>query len=64
MHIEHPAERTFWIVTAGESPVAGVTEPEQVTTFGPGWSLLLQTADKEEWLAECERLGIAQTAGE
>lgn len=64
MDIAHPAERTFWIGNSGASPVAGVTEPTQVTTFGAGWTLLLQTTNKEEWLAECERLGIAQAADE
>jgi hypothetical protein len=58
MDIEHPTERTYWIVTAGVAPVAGVTGQEQVTTFGPGWTLLLQTTDENEWQAECDRLGI------
>jgi hypothetical protein len=60
MELTHPAVQTYWIITAGFFPVAGTTAPEQVTTFGPGWSLLLQTADEAEWLAECARLGIGE----
>jgi hypothetical protein len=58
MDIAKPADQTYWIATAGVSPVAGKTTPDQVTTFGPSWEILLQTTDEAEWLAECERLGI------
>jgi hypothetical protein len=57
MEIAYPAEPTYWIVTVG-LPIAGVTLPEQVTTFGPDWSLLLQTVDETEWLEACAELGI------
>ena len=56
--IEYPTEPTYWIITAGETPLAGVTLPGQVTTAGPQWTLLLQTTDEAEWRAECERLGL------
>lgn len=58
MQIEYPAEPTYWIITAGIAPVAGVTMPDQVTTAGPSWTVLLQTTDEAAWQAECERLGI------
>jgi hypothetical protein len=60
MDIEHPTEPTYWIATAGVAPIAGVTEPEQVTTFGPGWTLLLQTTDEAAWQAECDRQGLTE----
>jgi hypothetical protein len=58
MEIFRPAQTTYWIATAGLAPVAGMTEPAMVTTFGTGWTVLLQTTDEAEWRAECERLGI------
>jgi hypothetical protein len=56
--IEHPAEPTYWIISSEHRTLAGVTLPDQVTSAGPQWTLLLQTTDEAEWLAECERLGI------
>lgn len=58
MQIEYPAEPTYWIITAGVAPVAGVTMPDQVTTAGTGWTVLIQTTDEPTWMAECDRLGI------
>ena len=59
--IDHPAQPAYWIITNGESPVAGVTMPDQVTTAGPQWALLLKTTDEAEWQAEWERLGIGRS---
>lgn len=56
--IEYPAEPTYWIITAGGPPIAGVTMPDEVTSAGPQWNLVLQTVNKAEWQAECDRLGI------
>jgi hypothetical protein len=58
--IEYPSQPTYWIVAADGRHLAGVTLPEQVTSAGPQWSLLLQTTDEAEWQAECDRLGIGQ----
>lgn len=60
IEISHPIETLYWIVTAGETPVAGRTEPDQVTSFGPMWRIMLQTTDEAKWLAECRRLGIGE----
>ena len=56
--IEYPAEPTYWIITAGGPPVAGVTMPNEVTSAGPQWTVIVQTIDRDEWQAECERLGL------
>jgi hypothetical protein len=58
MQIEYPDTPTYWILTAGLPPVAGVTMPDQVTTAGPNWTVLMQTTDEAAWLAECDRMGI------
>jgi hypothetical protein len=58
IEIAYPAEPTYWIASCDSGPAAGKTKPQQVTTFGPQWGILLQTTDEAEWLAECERLGI------
>ena len=58
MEIHFPSVTTYWIASSGDLPLAGQTEPTQLTTFGQGWEILLQTTDEAEWLAECERLGI------
>lgn len=56
--IEYPLEPTYWIISSEYGTASGVTMPDQVTSAGPQWTLLLKTTDEAEWLAECEQLGI------
>jgi hypothetical protein len=51
MEIHFPAVTTYWIASSGGPAIAGQTEPTQVTTFGAGWEILLQTIDQAEWQA-------------
>jgi hypothetical protein len=49
MEIQYPAATTYWIISSGGIAVAGQTEPNQVTTTGDDWEVLLQTTDLAAW---------------
>jgi hypothetical protein len=56
MEIRFPPVTTYWIASSGDLPLTGQTEPTQVTTFGAGWELLLQTTDEAEWQAAVDSM--------
>jgi hypothetical protein len=56
MEIQYPAATTYWIISSGGIAVAGQTEPNQVTTTGDDWEVLLQTTDEAEWQAAVDSM--------
>jgi hypothetical protein len=50
--------RTYWIISNGNSYVDGVTDPELVTTVGNGWHVYWIGSDYEEYVVACNGANI------
>lgn len=50
--------RTYWIISNGNSYVDGVTDPNLVTTVGNGWHVYWIGSDFDEYLASCQTISI------
>ena len=50
--------RTFWIISNGNSYVDGVTDPSLVTTVGTGWHVNWVGTDYDEYLSACQNVNI------
>jgi hypothetical protein len=50
--------RTYWIISNGNSYVDGVTDPNLVTTVGNGWHVAWIGGDYSEYLASCNNYNI------
>lgn len=50
--------RTYWIISNGNSFVDGVTDPELVTTVGNGWHVNWIGSDYNEYLVACNNVNI------
>lgn len=50
--------RTFWIISNGNSYVDGVTDPNLVTTVGTGWHVNWVGVDYDEYLLACQNVNI------
>ena len=50
--------RTYWIISNGNSYVDGVTDPELVTTVGNGWHIVWIGSDYGEYLESCQTHNI------
>jgi hypothetical protein len=50
--------RTYWIISNGNSYVDGVTDPELVTTVGNGWHIYWIGSNYEEYVTACNGANI------
>lgn len=50
--------RSYWIISNGNSYVDGVTDPNLVTTVGNGWHVNWIGSDYNEYLAACNNVNI------
>ena len=50
--------RTYWIISNGNSYVDGVTDPDLVTTVGNGWHISWIGGEYNEYLTACNNVGI------
>jgi hypothetical protein len=50
--------RTYWIISNGNSYVDGVTDPTLVTTVGNGWHIYWIGSDYSEYLTSCNNCNI------
>lgn len=50
--------RTYWIISNGNSYVDGVTDPGLVTTVGNGWHVAWIGTDHNEYLSSCQVYNI------
>jgi len=50
--------RTYWIISNGNSLVDGVTDPGLVTTVGNGWHIYWIGSDYEEYVGACDAAGF------
>lgn len=50
--------RTYWIISNGNSYVDGVTDPNLVTTVGNGWHISWIGSDFNEYLVACNNVNI------
>lgn len=50
--------RTYWIISNGNSYVDGVTDPDLVTTVGNGWHIYWIGSDHDEYVASCNSVDI------
>jgi hypothetical protein len=50
--------RTYWIISNGNSYVDGVTDPTLVTTVGNGWHIYWIGSDYSEYLKSCNNCNI------
>lgn len=50
--------RTYWIISNGNSYVDGVTDPSLVTTVGNGWHVSWIGSDYNEYLTACNNVNI------
>jgi hypothetical protein len=50
--------RTYWIISNGNSYVDGVTDPTLVTTVGNGWHIYWIGSDYSEYLTSCNNINI------
>jgi hypothetical protein len=60
--ITKPNNITYWIITDGKGYANGQTGPEQVTTVGNGWGVVMMTNDHNEYLSKCQELSIMPRA--
>ena len=56
--------RTYWIISNGNSYVDGVTDPDLVTTAGNGWHVAWIGSDFNEYLAACQSHNITPRNGD
>ena len=56
--ITHPENVTYWIITDGIGYAEGLTNPEQVTTVGNGWTLHWLGSDHAEYVAQCNLVNL------
>lgn len=56
--------RTYWIISNGNSYVDGVTDPDLVTTVGNGWHVAWIGSDFNEYLAACQNHNITPRNGD
>jgi len=56
--------RTYWIISNGNSYVDGVTDPDLVTTVGNGWHVAWIGSDFSEYLAACQKHNITPRNGD
>jgi hypothetical protein len=59
--ITHPENPTYWIITDGTRYGDGVTNPDQVTTVGNGWTLHWTGTDYLEYVNQCNLVNLAPT---
>jgi hypothetical protein len=52
------SNRTYWIISNGNSYVDGVTDPTLVTTVGNGWHVAWIGSDYNEYLISCNNYNI------
>lgn len=50
--------RTYWIISNGNSYVDGVTDPTLVTTVGNGWHIYWIGSSYAEYVAACNNINI------
>jgi hypothetical protein len=50
--------RTYWIISNGNSYVDGVTDPTLVTTVGNGWHIYWIGSDYSEYVTSCNNCNI------
>jgi len=59
--IIYPANPTYWIITNGTNYADGLTNPNQITTVGNGWTLHWTGTDYSEYVNQCNLVNLAPT---
>lgn len=52
------SNRTYWVISNGNSYVDGVTDPELVTTVGNGWHVSWIGTEYSEYILACQNHNI------